>query len=99
MTEPDPPRVRAISEPIETPVFRCQLLVSRNEQGQVTARCANLRDVAGQGESERMALQRAVAAFKAVAVQHEGKKDAMPWIDPPLAPEPGELERFLAVHL
>jgi len=94
------PVIKAISDPVSVPVFSCRLFVApKNPEGVVVARCANLENVRGEGDSERAALQKAVAAFKAQAVKHEGDPNKMPWIDPPLTAEPNEQERLMAVHL
>jgi hypothetical protein len=93
-------RVRPVGPPSEVPVYNCRVYVARrNEQGLVVARAANLADVVGCGESEREALQQVVARFKTRIQQCRDGQQEIPWIQPVPAPEPGETERWLAVHL
>jgi hypothetical protein len=92
--------VRPIGPPEEIPVYNCRVYVApKNEQGVVVARAAALADVVGRGESERAALQQVVALFKAKIVAFREQQEEIPWIEPALPAEPGELERWLAVHL
>jgi hypothetical protein len=92
--------VRPLGPPEEIPVYSCRVYVApKNEQGIVVARAAALADVVGRGESEREALQQVVALFKAKVSQCHHQQQEIPWIDPAPPPEPGEVERFLAVHL
>jgi hypothetical protein len=93
-------RVRPVGPPTDVPVYNCRVYVApRNEQGVVVARAANLADVVGEGDSEREALQQVVARFKAKVQQFRDGQQEIPWIQPVPAPEPGETERWLAVHL
>jgi hypothetical protein len=107
MAEQDPaaqsaekPRVRKLSEPVEVPVFNCIVLVApRNEQGQVLARAANLAGIAGSGASEREALQTVIAAFKEALKRAQSSGEPPAWLEPPETPQPGEQQRWIAVHL
>lgn len=88
------------STPEDVPVYDCRVYVSPpDESGRVTARAATLADVSATGRSEREALQGVVRAFKSVIVAYRERGEAIPWIDPPLEPSPGEQTRWLAVHL
>ncbi|MEQ8789090.1 MAG: hypothetical protein RIC55_22450 [Pirellulaceae bacterium] len=96
---PDP-RVRPLGPPTDVPVYNCRVYVApRNEAGVIVARAANLAEVAGLGESEREALQQIVALFKVKLAAFREAKQEIPWIDPVPPPEPGESERWIAVHL
>ena len=96
---PDP-RVHALGPPQNVPVFNCRVLVSpRNSAGLVSARAAELAGIEGSGKSEREALQQVVTAFKAVVAHYHAAGTNIPWLTPPLDKQPGDQERFIAVHL
>ena len=93
-------RVRPIGPPEAVPVYNCVVIVSpRNAAGFVVARVATLPDVVGEGDSERQALQKIVAEFKARLIRHRASGEAIPWLDPPQTPRAGEQCRWIAVHL
>jgi predicted RNase H-like HicB family nuclease len=95
-----PPRVRKVSEPESVPVYNCHVLVSpRDEQGIVVARVATLANVTGQGKTEREALQNLVGAFKSAMARHHQSGAPIPWLDPPVEPQPDQQQRWIAVHL
>jgi hypothetical protein len=82
------------------PVFNCVLNVGPGESaGQFVAQGANLRAVRCVGKTEREALAGAVAAFKALVSEAHTSGVQLPWIDPPEAPQPGQVQRLVAVHL
>ena len=96
---PDP-RVHALGPPQNVPVFNCRVLVSpRNSAGLVIARAAELAGIEASGKSEREALQQVVTAFKAVVAHYHAAGTNIPWLTPPLDKQPGDQERFIAVHL
>lgn len=96
----DAHRVRHVSPPVEVPVYNCLALVTpRNAEGLVTARAANLAGVTAEGKSEREALAGLVAAFKGAVSAHRENGRPIPWAEPPEEPQPGDQQRFIAVHL
>jgi len=93
------PRVRHLGEPEQVPVYSCHVAVAPPSDGIVVARLLNLDGLQGQGGSEREALQDLVAKFKLFATQvvADGKK--IPWLAEASQPQPGEQQRWIAVHL
>jgi hypothetical protein len=86
--------------PADVPVFNCIVIVSpRDSEGLVAARAAELAGMEGRGKSEREALAQVVAQFKNFVTRRYAAGDEIPWLKPPLAPQPGEQQRFIAVHL
>jgi hypothetical protein len=84
----------------DVPVYNCVVIVSpRAADGMVRARCATVAGIDFAGRSEREALSQVVAAFKATIARHLAADLPVPWIDPPAQPNPGEQQRFIAVHL
>lgn len=84
----------------DVPVFNCVVIVSpRDTEGLVTARAAELAGMQGRGKSEREALAQVVAQFKDFVSRRYAAGDEIPWLKPPLTPQPGEQQRFIAVHL
>lgn len=86
-------------QPADVPVFSCIVYLSRAEDGRVQARVANLSGFQCTASSEREALMQLVPAFKQRVRELTQEGTAVPWIDPPPAPKPGEQERFVPVHL
>lgn len=100
MSEPHSPQVRLIGEPQPVPVFNCRVIVApRDAAGKVVARAAELADLSAVGDSDREALQKVVAAFKAKVAQHVAAGEEIPWARPGDTPQAGEREYFVAVHL
>ena len=100
MPDPHSPQVRLIGEPQSVPVFNCRVIVApRDTAGKVVARAAELADLSASGDSDREALQKLVAAFKAKMAAHVAAGEAIPWIKPGEQPLPGQRELFVAVHL
>lgn len=94
------PRVKAIGPPTSVPVYNCLALVSpRGSDGLVHARAANLSDLRTSGASEREALQHLVGAFKIIVAQCLAEGREVPLLKEPHAPQSGEQQRFIAVHL
>ena len=84
----------------DVPVFNCIVIVSpRDAKGMISAVAAELAGIAGRGKSEREALAQVVAQFKDLVSRRYAAGDEIPWLKPPLAPQPGEVQRFIAVHL
>lgn len=92
------PKVRLIGEPQSVPVFNCRVIVSRNGS-QFVARAAELAALSTSGESQREALQKLVAAFKAQMTSYVSAGQEIPWVKPGQQVQPGETELFVAVHL
>jgi hypothetical protein len=91
--------VTSHSGPADVPVFNCVVYVSRPEGGGVRARVANLAGFECTAGSEREALMKLVPAFKERILELTQSKSEIPWVDPPLAKEPDEQERYVPVHL
>jgi predicted RNase H-like HicB family nuclease len=82
------------------PVFNCVVNVGpADAQGGIVATVANLPDLAGRGKSEREALAQVVPAFKQAVAALHAAGTPIPWIDPPTPPQPGQVQRLIAVHL
>ena len=85
--------------PLETPVFNCIVNVAPAVDGVVVARVANLAGIEGRGRTEREALAQVVPAFKAAVGKYHKAGETIPWIEHSAKPQPGETQRFVAVHL
>lgn len=86
--------------PAAVPVFDCHVIVTPpDDSGGYRARAANLEGIFAEGPTEREALQDLVRAFKARVAEHMSDQSAVPWKVPPERPVPGEIERWLPVHL
>lgn len=81
------------------PVFNCVVYVSPADDGGVRARVANLADLACTAGSERDALAKIVAAFKAHVGKLTQDSTPIPWIDPVPQPNADEQVRYVPVHL
>lgn len=82
------------------PVFNCVVNISPADSGgTVVARVANLAGIEGRGRTEREALAAAVAAFKSTVARYHAAGEAIPWLPEVAQPQPGETQRFVAVHL
>lgn len=89
-----------VGERASVPVFDCHVIVSlADERGVVTARMTRLPTVTGCGPTEREALQKLVAAFKAAAQSYLSRGEEIPWADEALVSGEGESERWIPVHL
>ena len=82
------------------PVFNCHARLSMPDaEGWISARCCNLPEILVRGKTQREALVALVAAFKAAVSEYRAAGVAIPWSDAPLKAEPGEQDRWIAVHL
>lgn len=82
------------------PVFNCHVYVGpAGSPERVRARVANLAGFEAEAPSEREALRQVSVAFKRALGEYTDAGQAIPWLDPPLAREPDEQERWLPVHL
>ena len=81
------------------PVFDCHVLLRRTDAGGYEARAANLDGVRGTGPTERDALLATVKTFKQQVESHFRAGRPIPFRDPPQAPQPDEVERWIPVHL
>lgn len=94
------PVVNRIGLPESVPVYNCIVYLSPKDQdGQVSCRCANLEGLTVVAATERDALQAIVRAFKERAAQAQEAGAPIQLIDPPPEPDEGESIRYLAVHL
>lgn len=88
-----------MTAPPNVPVFNCVVNVGPTAEGAIVATVANLAGMSAAGKSEREALAAVVGQFKAAMNRYHESGEAIPWIDPPMAPTAGQLQRLIAVHL
>jgi predicted RNase H-like HicB family nuclease len=89
-----------MNSPGDVPVFNCVVHVAPvPAEGSFVARVVNLAGIESRGESEREALSKCVASFKAAVASHLADGTPIPWIEPPPHPAAGEIQRLIAVHL
>ena len=81
------------------PTFACQIYIAKTDDGRVKARVANLSGFELTAATERDALLRISKQFKAHVVEQTAAGATIPWIDPPLRAEEGEVVRSIPVHL
>lgn len=82
------------------PVFNCIVILNRDTTtDRLTARVANLTGITAEGNAERELLMLLTKRFKSYVQECLQSNRAIPWIDPPESPEPGEQQRFIPVHL
>jgi hypothetical protein len=83
------------------PVFDCHVLLTKpaSPGDPWTARCATATGVTAAAATEREVLQQIVSRFKFFVHDHHLRNEPIPWTTPPLTAAPGELERFIPVHL
>ncbi len=82
------------------PVFNCIVILNRDTTtGRLTARVANLAGITAEGNAERELLMVLTKHFKSYVQGCLQRNQAIPWIDPPETPQPGEQQRFIPVHL
>ena len=65
----------------------------------MAGRIANLEGISAEGNTERDVLIQLTKRFKAIVQEYSQKQQPIPWIDPPETPGPGEMQRFIPVHL
>ena len=84
-----------------TPTFTCLVYLSKDDSGKSIARVANLANLQATGATPRDAMMRVCREFKEQVrgAYAAGEENALPWIDPPKAPQPGEQVRTIPVHL
>ncbi|GAB4138111.1 MAG: hypothetical protein Tsb009_06060 [Planctomycetaceae bacterium] len=89
-----------ITDSGNVPVYDCHVILSpQDEQGLFFARVASLPSVTATGNSERDVLQKIVATFKAKLIEYRNAGQPIPWAETPETPGPGEVERWIPVHL
>ncbi len=82
------------------PVFNCHACLSMPDaEGWISAHCCDLPEILVRGKTQREALAALVAAFKAAISEYLAAGVAIPWSDAPVKAQPGEQERWIAVHL
>jgi hypothetical protein len=84
--------------PGSVPVFNC-IVLFRRDGDRLLGRVANLPGLTAENCSERDLLKCLAARFREVVQDSVRLNRAIPWLDPPQAPGPGEQQRFIAVHL
>ena len=88
------------SPPANVPVYNCHVLLApRDAEGWIVARLSALPEVTARGRSEREALASIVSAFKTAIVRYTASGGTIPWAARPLEPQPGDQQRWIAVHL
>ena len=88
-----------VSKPAGVPVFDCIVYLARETGGGVRARVVNLAGLECTAGSEREALAKLIPAFKQRVAELTRNNTPIPWIDPLPPAEPGEMKRFVPVHL
>lgn len=96
MTTDEPHGLPVTDGPV--PVFDCHVLLAQTDNGYV-ARTANMDGITATGPTERDALRAIVKSFKQAVEKCVNEGVAIPFRDQPHAPEPGEVERWIPVHL
>jgi hypothetical protein len=86
-------------KPTAVPVFNCLIYVTRLPSNEVRAQVVNLAGFECIEPSERQALTKLVAAFKAHIRDLVQSQAEIPWIELVRPLEPGEQQRYIAVHL
>ncbi|MEQ9410164.1 MAG: hypothetical protein RIK87_20685 [Fuerstiella sp.] len=82
------------------PVYSCHVILSRPDNtGRLSGRTANLAGISAEGTSERDVLTSIMKQFKAAVQRYAQSNQSIPFLDPPEAPGPGDVERFIPVHL
>lgn len=100
MNDENPLPLLSAADCSPVPVFHCHVILSRpDENGMIHGRAANLAKIEASGSSERDVLKVITGRFKAAVQAFADKSEAVPFIDPPEQPKPGELERFIPMHL
>lgn len=85
--------------PADVPVFNCLVYVAAGPDGGVQARVGNLAGLSVEAANEREALAKIIPAFKQQLGELMQSGTPIPWIDPPLDPDPAEQTRFIPIHL
>ena len=90
-------QIRPLGPPQDVPVFNLVIYVSTGSDG-VTARVANLPELASTARSEPQALKQVITDAKSRLARWHQEGEAIPWVDP-TEPTDGEQQRFVPVHL
>ena len=80
-------------------VFRCPVYLSARDGGGFTATAAVLPGVRGHGTTEAEALSRVTEALRVAIAAHKATAERVPWLNPPLKPEPGAVTRWVFPHV
>ena len=82
------------------PVFNCIVILRKDPQtSRVTGRVANLPELAAEASSERDLLFTLTRRFREIIQTATKAGQPIAWKEPPDSPAPGELQRFIPVHL
>ena len=82
------------------PVFNCIVILSPDvATTRLKGRIANLADISAEGSTEREVLMALTKRFKSIVQDCAQNQRAIPWIEPPEQPAPGEMQRFIPIHL
>lgn len=93
-------RVKKLGPPQDVPVFNCLVAVSpRNGEGLIVARAIQVDGITVTAKTEPEALKGVVAAFKKLAAECTAGGNEIPWRKESHPLQPGDQQRFIAVHL
>ena len=83
------------------PVYDCRAIVTppSGEESRYRAFVGNLSGIEANGPTERDCLRELVTKFKARLTEYHESGETIPWIDPPEAPQDGQQQRWIPVHL
>lgn len=82
------------------PVFDCRVILTPGEEpGTLSGRVVNLAGLTATGQSERAILQKLVTLFKTAVKGYSDRGEPIPWIETPPQLQPGEMQRWIPVHL
>lgn len=94
------PILPVVTPPQPVPVYDCRVyLRGPDAEGWLQGRVANLPGIAGRARGERELLTQLVRDFKWQLIERRSKGETVPWVEPLPAPEPGEKQRWIPVHL
>lgn len=94
----DPLKITGDAKPT-VPVFSCLVYVSKDDEGKVNGRVANLDGIEAIGNSERDVLQRVSKECKSRVLKLVEAGEEIPWIDPPKPKTDAEQIRRIPMHL
>lgn len=92
-------RIKVVSEPEAIPVYNCSVIISRLDNGQIHGQVANLDGIEVSAVTEREILQQIVTQFKTTIGKYVEAGQEIPWLDPPRAAAPDQVEKLIPVHL
>lgn len=82
------------------PVYDCHVILTPPKDGAgYIARAVTLPGVTAEAGTERDVLRRIVDLFKQRLIAHRDAGEPIPWSETPETPQPGEVERWIPVHL